>query len=101
MISFAVGLLRSDASGVSWPVPFNQTSGCIPMYWMKSWATSFRSSGVWHWREMGDSDPQAISVLEECLLHVDDLGLRARLPLGENRKAPRMSAGSGRNTMPA
>ena len=41
--------------------------------------TSFRSSGVWHWREMGDTDEVAIAMIEECLDHVDDLGLRARL----------------------
>ncbi len=41
--------------------------------------TSFRSSGVWHWREMGDADPDAIALIEECLEHVEDVGLRARL----------------------
>ena len=41
--------------------------------------TSFRSSGVWHWREMGDADDDAIALIEECLEHVDDIGLRARL----------------------
>ena len=30
-------------------------------------ATSFRCSGVWHWREMGDADEATIAVIEECL----------------------------------
>jgi len=42
-------------------------------------ATSFRSSGVWHWREMGSDDPRAVEVLELCLEHVEDTGLRARI----------------------
>lgn len=42
-------------------------------------ATSFRSSGVWHWREMGSDDPRAVEVLELCLEHVEDSGLRARI----------------------
>jgi tetratricopeptide (TPR) repeat protein len=42
-------------------------------------AMSFRSSWVWHWREMGDDDPWAIGVLEECLEHLDDDRIRARL----------------------
>jgi DNA-binding SARP family transcriptional activator len=42
-------------------------------------ATSFRSSGVWHWREMGSDDPRAVEVLELCLEHVEDAGLRARI----------------------
>lgn len=42
-------------------------------------ATSFRSSGVWHWREMGSDDPRAVEVLELCLEHVDDSGLKARI----------------------
>jgi hypothetical protein len=42
-------------------------------------ATSFRSSGVWHWREMGSDDPGAVEVLDLCLEHVQDSGLRARI----------------------
>lgn len=42
-------------------------------------ATSFRSTGVWHWREMGSDDPRAVEVLELCLEHVADSGLRARI----------------------
>ncbi|MFC5728095.1 MULTISPECIES: ATP-binding protein [Nocardioides] len=42
-------------------------------------ATSFRSSGVWHWREIGSDDPRAVEVLELCLEHVEDTGLRARI----------------------
>jgi DNA-binding SARP family transcriptional activator len=42
-------------------------------------AMSFRSSWVWHWREMGDDDPWAIGVLEECLAHLTDVRLQARL----------------------
>lgn len=42
-------------------------------------ATSFRSSGVWHWREMGSDDPRAVEVLELCLEHVEDSRLRARI----------------------
>ena len=41
-------------------------------------ATSFRNSGVWHWREMGTFDEATVAVLKTCLDHVDDLGLRAR-----------------------
>ena len=42
-------------------------------------AMSFRSSWVWHWREMGDDDPWAIGVLEECLEHLTDPRIQARL----------------------
>ena len=42
-------------------------------------ATSFRSSGVWHWREMGSDDPRAVEVLELCLKHVEDTRLLARI----------------------
>jgi DNA-binding SARP family transcriptional activator/tetratricopeptide (TPR) repeat protein len=42
-------------------------------------ATSFRSSGVWHWRELGSDDPGAVEVLELCLERVEDTGLRARI----------------------
>jgi DNA-binding SARP family transcriptional activator len=42
-------------------------------------AMSFRSSWVWHWRDMGDDDPWAIGVLEECLEHLSDPRLLARL----------------------
>jgi hypothetical protein len=42
-------------------------------------ATSFRSSGVWHWREIGSDDPEAVEVLELCLEHVEDTRLRARI----------------------
>jgi DNA-binding SARP family transcriptional activator len=42
-------------------------------------AMSFRSSWVWHWREMGDDDPWAIGVLEECLEHLSDPRVQARL----------------------
>ncbi len=41
--------------------------------------TSHRSGGVWHWREVGEDDPQAIALIEECLHHVEDPRLRARL----------------------
>lgn len=41
-------------------------------------ATSFRSSGVWHWREMGSEDAAMVEVLRTCVEHVDDVGLRAR-----------------------
>ena len=41
--------------------------------------TSFRSFGVWHWREMGSADEETVAVLLECLEHVEDLGLQARL----------------------
>lgn len=42
-------------------------------------ATSFRGAGVWHWREFGTSDPDMVSVLEDC---ADSLGpgpLRTRV----------------------
>jgi DNA-binding SARP family transcriptional activator/tetratricopeptide (TPR) repeat protein len=42
-------------------------------------AVAHRSSGVWHWREVGEGDPAAVAVLEECLEHVDDPALRALL----------------------
>ena len=42
-------------------------------------ATGYRSSGVWHWREMGDDQPEVRAVLEYCLDRVTDLGLQARL----------------------
>ncbi len=42
-------------------------------------ATGYRSSGVWHWREMGDDQPEARAVLEYCLERVTDVGLQARL----------------------
>ena len=42
-------------------------------------ATGYRSSGVWHWREMGDDQPEARAVLEHCLERVTDVGLQARL----------------------
>jgi tetratricopeptide (TPR) repeat protein len=42
-------------------------------------ASAHRSSGVWHWREIGDGDPAAVAVLEECLEHVREPALRARL----------------------
>ena len=42
-------------------------------------ASAHRSSGVWHWREIGEHDPRAVGVLEECLEHVEDPALRARL----------------------
>ena len=41
--------------------------------------TGHRSGGVWHWREVGEHDPRSIAVIEECLEHVDDARLRARL----------------------
>lgn len=41
--------------------------------------TGHRSGGVWHWREIGEHDPQAIEVIEECLDHVSETPLRARL----------------------
>jgi DNA-binding SARP family transcriptional activator/tetratricopeptide (TPR) repeat protein len=42
-------------------------------------ASAHRSSGVWHWREIGEGDPAAVAVIQECLAHVDDAALRARL----------------------
>ena len=42
-------------------------------------AVAHRSSGVWHWREVGEGDPAAVAVLEECLEHVEDTALRAML----------------------
>ncbi len=42
-------------------------------------ASAHRSSGVWHWREMGEGDPAAVAAIQECLAHVDDAALRARL----------------------
>ena len=42
-------------------------------------ASAHRSSGVWHWREMGEDDPAAVAAIQECLEHVDDAALRARL----------------------
>ncbi len=42
-------------------------------------ATGYRSSGVWHWREMGDDQPGTRAVLEHCLERVTDVGLQARL----------------------
>jgi tetratricopeptide (TPR) repeat protein len=42
-------------------------------------ASAHRSSGVWHWREMGEGDPAAVAAIKECLAHVDDAALRARL----------------------
>jgi tetratricopeptide (TPR) repeat protein len=42
-------------------------------------AVAHRSSGVWHWREVGEGDAAAVAVLEECLEHVDDPALRALL----------------------
>ncbi len=41
--------------------------------------TSFRSGGIWHWREMGAEDPATVAALRECLEHVEDPGLQARL----------------------
>jgi len=42
-------------------------------------ATGFRSTNIWYWRLVGSDDPAAVEALEECLAHVEDLGLRARL----------------------
>jgi tetratricopeptide (TPR) repeat protein len=42
-------------------------------------ATTFRSSGVWYWREMGTEDAATLSALHESLRRVDDARLRARL----------------------
>ena len=42
-------------------------------------ASAHRSSGVWHWREIGEGDPAAVAAIQECLEHVDDAALRARL----------------------
>ena len=42
-------------------------------------ATAFRASGVWNWREQGSTDDATVEVLLECLAHVSDLGLQARL----------------------
>ena len=42
-------------------------------------ATGFRSPSIWYWRLVGSDDPDAVAAIEECLAHVEDLGLRARL----------------------
>jgi hypothetical protein len=42
-------------------------------------ATTFRSSGVWYWREMGTEDSATLSALHESLERVEDVRLRARL----------------------
>ena len=42
-------------------------------------ATGFRSTSIWYWRLVGSDDPAAVEAITECLAHVDDLGLRARL----------------------
>ena len=42
-------------------------------------ATGFRGTNIWYWRLVGSDGPAAVKVLEDCLAHVDDLGLRARL----------------------
>ena len=42
-------------------------------------ATGFRSTNIWYWRLVGSEDPVAVATLQECLAHVEDLGLRARL----------------------
>ncbi len=42
-------------------------------------ATGFRSTSIWYWRLVGSDDPDAVAAIEECLAHVEDLGLRARL----------------------
>ncbi len=42
-------------------------------------ATGFRGTSIWYWRLVGSDDPEAVEVIEECLAHVEDLGLRARL----------------------
>ena len=42
-------------------------------------ATGFRSTSIWYWRPVGSDDPAAAEAITECLAHVEDLGLRARL----------------------
>jgi len=42
-------------------------------------ATSFRGSGVWHWREFGTSDPEMIATLENCLAQLEPGPLQARV----------------------
>jgi DNA-binding SARP family transcriptional activator/tetratricopeptide (TPR) repeat protein len=42
-------------------------------------ASALRSSGVWHWRETGEHDLAMVATIQECLEHVDELALRARL----------------------
>lgn len=42
-------------------------------------ATAFRSTSIWYGRLVGVEDPQLLAALEECLEHLEDLGLRARL----------------------
>jgi len=40
-------------------------------------ATSFRGSGVWHWREFGTSDPDMIETLQACLAQLEPGPLQA------------------------
>jgi DNA-binding SARP family transcriptional activator len=42
-------------------------------------ATSFRGSGVWHWREFGTSDPGMIATLEDCLAQLEPGPLQAKV----------------------
>ena len=42
-------------------------------------ATGFRSFGVWHWRDLGVTDPATTQTILECLDAIDDLGLQAQL----------------------
>ena len=42
-------------------------------------ATSFRSSGVWHWRELGRFDAETVDVLLTCRQHIHDPGRLARI----------------------
>jgi DNA-binding SARP family transcriptional activator len=42
-------------------------------------ATSFRGSGVWHWREFGTSDPAMIATLQDCLAQLEPGPLQARV----------------------
>jgi DNA-binding SARP family transcriptional activator len=42
-------------------------------------ATSFRGSGVWHWREFGTSDPAMIATLQDCLTKLEPGALQAKV----------------------